>query len=59
MSLREFFSRNKKTANELTSEMASAKEENEVLCDTLELKELITKWTQNEGWEFKDFATFD
>lgn len=58
MSLREFFSRNKETANELTSEMASAKEENEVLCDTSELKELITKWTQNEGWEFKDFATF-
>lgn len=58
MSLREFFPRRKETANELTSEMASAKEENEVLCDTLELKELITKWTQNEGWKFKDFATF-
>lgn len=58
MSLREFFSRNKETANELTSETASAKEENEVLCDTSELKELITKWTQNEGWKFKDFATF-
>jgi len=58
MSLRGFFSRNKETENELTSEMASAKEENEVLCDTSELKELITKWAQNEGWKFKDFATF-
>ena len=58
MSLREFFSRNKETANELTSEMDSVKEENEVICDTSELKELITKWTRNEGWKFKDFATF-
>lgn len=58
MSLREFFSRNKETSNELTSEKASAKAKNEMLCDTLELKELITKWTQNGGWKFEDFATF-
>lgn len=38
--------------------MVSAKAKNKVLCDTSELKELITKWTQNEGWKFKDFATF-
>ncbi len=44
MSLRKSFSRNKETENELTSEMASA-------------KELITKWAQNEGWKL-DFATF-
>ena len=30
----------------------------EVICDTFELKKLITQWTQNEEWEFEDFATF-
>lgn len=29
-----------------------------ITCDTQELKDLITSWTQNEGWKFEDFATF-
>lgn len=32
--------------------------QNEVSCDTKKLKELITNWTKNEGWEFDDFAEF-
>ncbi len=29
-----------------------------VLYDTDELKDMIKKLTQNEGWKFGDFATF-
>ena len=58
MNLRKFFSRNQETANRLTLKTVSDQAEKEVLCDTSKLKELITKWTQNEGWKFENFATF-
>lgn len=54
MSTTNFFARNRKTVSTKSSlNLADA-----VACDTVELKELITRWTQNEGWEFGDFATF-
>lgn len=60
MSIRDLFARNKETVNEVTSEATphSLKDADAIICDTAELKDLITKWTQNEGWQFGDFATF-
>ena len=60
MSIRDFFARNKENLKEVTSEATinSLKNADAVVCDTAELKDLITKWTQNEGWKFADFATF-
>lgn len=29
----------------------------EIICDTVEITELITNWIESEGWSFKDFAT--
>lgn len=58
MSLRDFFSRNKEVADVVTSEAKTRHSKNEIACDTAELKELITKWTRNEGWEFENFADF-
>lgn len=59
MSIRDFFARNK-NVNEVTSEATtnSLNKADAIICDTAELKNLITKWTQNEGWKFGDFATF-
>lgn len=54
MSLRDFFSRNSKPVEVTTSQATT----NEVACDTTELKELITKWTQSEGWKFENFSDF-
>lgn len=60
MSIRDFFARNKENLKEVTSEATtdSLKNADAVVCDTAELKDLITKWTQNEGWKFAHFATF-
>lgn len=58
MSLREFFSRNSKPVEVTTSEATTNYTKHKVACDTAELKELITKWTQNEGWKFENFADF-
>lgn len=60
MSIRDFFARNRENVNEVTSEATTNNLTNAdaVVCDTAELKDLITKWTQNEGWKFSDFATF-
>lgn len=60
MSIRDFFARNRENVNVVTSEATtnSSKNADAVICDTAELKDLITKWTQNEGWKFGDFATF-
>lgn len=55
MSLRKFFSRNKEV---ITSEAKAQHAKNKIACDTAELKELITEWTQREGWEFENFADF-
>ena len=35
-----------------------SRHQNEIICDSSEIQEVITKWTQNEGWEFKDFSIF-
>lgn len=60
MSIRDFFARNRENENEVTSETTTniTKNADAIICDTAELKDLITKWTQNEGWKFDDFATF-
>lgn len=50
MSLKNFFTRN--------SESTSTHVANEVICDTEELKDFITKWAKNSGWKFEDFAIF-
>ena len=55
MNLRNFFSRNKDV---VTSDAKIQHSENKIVCDTPELKELITKWTQSESWEFENFADF-
>lgn len=60
MSIRNFLSRNRANGNEVTSESTIniSKNEDLIICDTAELKKMITEWTQNEGWKFRDFATF-
>ena len=58
MSLRDFFSRNREVVDVATSEAETQHSNNEIACDTAELKEVITKWTQNESWEFENFADF-
>lgn len=59
MSIRDFFARKRENVSEVTSEATnSLKNADAVVCDTAELKNLITKWTQNEGWKFGDFVTF-
>ena len=60
MSIRDFFARNRETVNEVTSEATtnSLKDADVIICDTSELKDMITRWTQSEGWKFGDFATF-
>lgn len=57
MSLGKFFSRSKKT-NVVTSESKAKSLKNEIICEAVGSKELITKWAQNEGWEFENFADF-
>lgn len=57
MSLRDFFSRNKEV-DVVTSEAKTRNSKSKIACDTAELKELITKWARNEGWEFENFADF-
>lgn len=60
MSIRDLFTRNRKNGNEVTSVATTNRSKNEdaIICDTAELKEIITKWAQNGGWQFGDFATF-
>lgn len=58
MSLRDLFSRNSNPVKETTSEATTNHAKHEVVCDTTELKELITEWTQNDGWKFENFADF-
>lgn len=58
MSLRNLFARNEKVADAVASEAKTRHSENDIACDTAELRELITKWTRNEGWEFENFADF-
>lgn len=58
MSLRNLFARNEKVADAVASEVKTRHSENDIACDTAELKDLITKWTRNEGWEFENFADF-
>lgn len=50
MNLEKIFARNR--------EVISTNAVEEVLCDSPEIKEIITKWTSSEGWKFEDFATF-
>lgn len=47
-----FFTRGKTTTE--SNSLGNA----EIACDTAELRDLITKWTLNEGWKFSEFATF-
>ena len=58
MSLRDLFSRNSKPVEVTTSEAITNYAKHKVACDTVELKELITKWTQNDGWKFENFVDF-
>ncbi len=58
MSLRNLFVRNEKVADAVALEAKTRHSKNDIACDTAELRELITKWTQNEGWEFENFADF-
>lgn len=46
MSLRKKHSKNSQTKPE------------RIICDTKELKTLITNWMENEGWNFENFADF-
>ena len=52
MSLRDLFSR----SNETDARTRVSKDK--IICDTIELRELITKWAQNERWNFENFADF-
>ena len=57
---RNFEKRNKENVTDVASEVTvnnSGKSE-KVICDTIQLKEKISKWMQNEGWRFEDFVTF-
>lgn len=62
MSKKKFFPRNPK--KEVTDEISEVttnnnlKNSEKVVCATFEIKEMVTKWTQNIAWEFDDFATF-
>lgn len=58
MSLRDFSTRNKEVTDVVTSEAKIRHSKNKITCDTMELRELITKWTQNEGWKYENFADF-
>lgn len=49
MSFKELFSRSKER------DVATR---DQIICDTEELKDFISLWTINEGWEFEDFADF-
>lgn len=50
--------RNEEAVNEFVSVALQEKMRGDILCETSELKKLITDWLKNEGWRFKDFATF-
>ncbi len=58
MGVRDFFVRKKEFNNAETSEFKTSHSKNEIECDTAKLKKFITDWTQNEGWEFENFADF-
>lgn len=55
---RNFFVREQEFINKGTMEFKTRHSKNDIECDTAELKELITNWTQNEGWEYENFADF-
>ena len=60
MSKGNFLLRNSK--NEVTNVISEGtannlKNSKKVVCDTVEIKERITKWTQNIAWTFEDFTT--
>jgi hypothetical protein len=57
MSSRDFISRNK-NVDLVTSATKTRDSKSKIVCDTEELKELITKWARNAGWEFEKFADF-
>lgn len=62
MSKKEFFPRNPK--KEVTDEISEVttnnnlKNSEKVVCATLEIKEMVTKWTQNINWGFNHFSIF-
>lgn len=58
MSLKNCFLRNKKVEDVVTSDSEMQKFNNKIECDTVMLRKLITSWTQNEGWNFENFADF-
>lgn len=55
MSIMKFFLRGKK---ENSTTEPTHNDVNTITCDTVELRDIITKWIQRGGWEFDDFATF-
>lgn len=52
MSLGKNFSRSKEI------DVGTQNLNNRITCDTDELRDVITDWTKNEGWEFENFADF-
>lgn len=56
--LKRFFSRTISTVETPNSDVTMNQTQHTITCDTPELKELITKWTENEGWKFENFADF-
>lgn len=55
---KKIFSRTNSAVETTNSDVASEQTNHTITCDTVKLKELITKWTQNEGWEFENFVDF-
>lgn len=57
---RNFEKRNKENVTDVASEVTvnNSEKSEKIICDTIQLKEKITKWMQNEGWRFEDFVTF-
>lgn len=55
MSLRNCLSRDKKV---VTAKTETQKSNAKIECDSVELRKFITEWTQNEGWNFENFADF-
>lgn len=42
----------------VTAKTETQKSNDKIECDSVELRKFITEWTQNEGWNFENFADF-
>ena len=56
MSLRSFGRRKNSASDKSKTDTEMMYLDNEIICDTEELKESIVKWIRIKGWQFEHFA---